>query len=125
MKVRRALGGLLIFGALNAFGGGCYGLSGAPGVPLAWLEGTPFSNYFLPSLILLFVVGGSLLTAGAAVLARARFARLTAAAAGGILLIWITVQLALIGHVSWMQPATAIAGVVIVVLTYLLDGAGD
>ncbi len=27
--VRYALGGLLVFGALNAFGGGYYGLSGA------------------------------------------------------------------------------------------------
>ncbi len=36
---RRALGALLVFAAVNAFGGGYYGLSGAPGVPVEWLAG--------------------------------------------------------------------------------------
>lgn len=31
--------------------------------------------------------------------------------AGAILLGWISVQLAMIGHVSWLQPAVGIAGV--------------
>ena len=61
--IRHALGGLLAFGALNAFAGGYYGLSGAPGVPVEWLEGSPFSDYTVPSLILFIVVGGSLLIA--------------------------------------------------------------
>lgn len=38
--IRYPLGGLLAFGALNAFGGGYYGLAGAPGVPTEWLEGS-------------------------------------------------------------------------------------
>jgi len=49
--LRYALAGLLAFGALNAFAGGYYGLSGAPGVPVEWLEGSPFSDYTVPSLI--------------------------------------------------------------------------
>ena len=36
----------------NAVGGGIYGLSGAPGVPVEWLEHTPFPSYVIPSLIL-------------------------------------------------------------------------
>jgi hypothetical protein len=35
--LRLALGLLLAFGALNAFAGGYYGLSGARGVPTEWL----------------------------------------------------------------------------------------
>ena len=31
---RNLLGALVAFGAINAFAGGWYGLSGAPGVPL-------------------------------------------------------------------------------------------
>jgi hypothetical protein len=50
MAIRYSLGSLLAFGALNAIGGGYYGLSGAAGVPKAWLEGSPFSDYFIPSL---------------------------------------------------------------------------
>ena len=57
--IRYTLGVLLAFGALNAFGGGYYGMQGAEGVPLEWLEGSPFKDYFLPGLILFAVVGGS------------------------------------------------------------------
>jgi hypothetical protein len=57
--VRRSLGTLLAFMALNSIGGGIYGVAGAKGVPLEWLEGSPFRSYLLPSLILIFVVGGS------------------------------------------------------------------
>ena len=35
-------GTLLDFGALNAFGGGYYGLAGAQGIPREWLRGSPF-----------------------------------------------------------------------------------
>ena len=65
--IRYSLGGLLAFGALNAFGGGYYGLAGAAGVPTEWLKGSPFPDYFVPSLILLVVVGGSFLVAAIAV----------------------------------------------------------
>jgi len=72
--VRYSLGGLLAFGALNALGGGYYGLTGAVGVPTEWLEGSPFAYYFVPSLILLVVVGGSFAVAAIAVFARLRAA---------------------------------------------------
>src|SRR4051812_27480018 len=49
---RWILGSLLLLVALNAFGGGYYGMAGAPNVPTEWLEGSPFTSYFLPSLIL-------------------------------------------------------------------------
>jgi len=87
--VRYSLGGLLAFGALNALGGGYYGLTGAVGVPTEWLAGSPFVDYFVPSLILLVVVGGSFIAAAIAVFIR---------------------------YVSSMQPATAIAGLLILIL---------
>jgi hypothetical protein len=65
-------GCLLAFGALNAFGGGWYGLSGARGVPTEWLRGSPFRDYSVPSLLLLVVVGGSFLIAAIAALVAAR-----------------------------------------------------
>jgi hypothetical protein len=120
--IRYLLGGLLAFGALNAFGGGYYGLSGAEGVPTEWLQGSPFVDYTIPSLILFVVVGGSLLVASVAVFVRLRIARLTAFSAGLIVLGWIVTQFAIIGYVSWMQPTTVIAGVVILTLAWLLPG---
>jgi hypothetical protein len=114
--IRYSLGALLAFGAMNAFGGGCYGLSGAEGVPTEWLRGSPFPDYFVPSLILVIVVGGSFTIAGIAVFAGLRSAHLAAFAAGLVVLCWLAVQLAIIGYVSWMQPTTAIAGVAVLVL---------
>ena len=37
--------------ALNAVGGGIYGLGGAKGVPVELLRGSPFQSYFWPNLI--------------------------------------------------------------------------
>ena len=101
------LGILLAFGALNAFGGGWYGMSGAEGVPMEWLEGSPFSSYFIPSMILFIVVGGSFLTASIMNFAYSRFARIVSFGSVGVVALWLIVQLIIIGYVSWMQPATA------------------
>ena len=92
-------------------------------MPREWLAGSPFADYVIPSLVLVLVVGGSLLIAAVAVLARLRTARLTAYAAAAILLIWIVVQVAIIGYVSWMQPATIAVAVLILVLARRLPPA--
>jgi len=47
---RHVLGALLAFGAINAVAGGYYGLSGASGVPLEWLAGSPFRDYLVLTL---------------------------------------------------------------------------
>jgi hypothetical protein len=118
--IRYALGILLTFAALNAFGGGYYGMRGAKGIPTEWLLGSPFHSYFVPSLFLFVVVGGSFLVAAVAVHARWALAWVAAVAAGVIVLGWIAVQLAVIGCVSWMQPLVAVAGVVILRLGLVL-----
>ncbi len=117
---RHTLGSLLVFAALNAFGGGYYGMSGAEGVPAQWLEGSPFGDYFIPSLILCVVVGGSFLIAAIAVFARFHFARPAAFSSVVVAFVWLAVQLSIIGYVSWMQPTTAIVGLVILIITWLL-----
>ena len=121
--IRYLLGALLTFGAINAFAGGYYGLSGAKGVPLEWLAGSPFSDYFIPSLILFVVVGGVFSFAAIAVFMRSRLARVSAFVAGTVVLVWIAVQLAIIGYVSWMQPATLLAGVFVVIFAWLLPAS--
>jgi hypothetical protein len=118
------LGGLLAFGALNAFGGGYYGMAGAEGVPKEWLEGSPFDDYFIPSLVLFVVVGGTFLAAAIAVFAKLRIARTAAYAASAIVLGWLAVETAIIGYVSWMQPATTIGGLLVLLLAWLLPRSG-
>jgi hypothetical protein len=114
--IRGGLVALLGFVALNAFGGGVYGLFGAEGVPTEWLRDSPFHDYFVPSLILVVVVGGSSALATVAVLGRWRLGRPIALLAGLVLLGWIAVQVAIIGYVSWLQPTVAIAGLSIIAL---------
>ncbi|HEU5491584.1 MAG TPA: hypothetical protein VFU84_12400 [Gaiellaceae bacterium] len=94
-------------------------MAGAEGVPREWLEGSPFEDYFVPSLVLFAVVGGSLLAAAIAVFAGLRFARRIALASGVIVLGWLAVETLILGYVSWMQPATTIGALLILVLARL------
>lgn len=121
---RVALSSILVVVALNAMGGGIYGLTGARDVPLELLQGSPFTTFFVPSLILLLVIGGSSAVASAAVIARWRSARRFALTAGVLLLGWIAVQLSIIGYVSWLQPTMAALGVAIVALAAILREPG-
>jgi len=108
---------LLVLIAFNAWGGGYYGLSGAVGVPTAWLEGTPFQSYFWPSLILLLVVGGTMAGAALSVARGQPQAFWWSTMAAVVLLGWIATQLAMIGYVSWLQPAMVVAALLIAGLT--------
>lgn len=117
----RVLSVLQWFVALNAFGGGAFGLAGAPGLPPEWLAGSPFSSYLVPSLVLIVAVGG--LHALAAVRAWQGHPRalLLGRAAGVVLLGWIVVQVAIIGYVSWLQPAMGATALVELALCHLIS----
>lgn len=118
--IRYILGTLLLLVAINAFGGGYYGIMGAENVPTEWLKNSPFRNYFIPSLILFVIVGGSSLTASIAVFRHHCLARKATFICGGIILIWLSVQIAIIGYVSWMQPTTAAIALLIFFFGWLL-----
>lgn len=117
---RYSLGCLLLLVAINAFGGGYYGMAGARSVPVEWLEGSPFNSYFIPSLILFLGVGGICFITSILVFRRHYMARTSALFSGIIIFGWLCAQIAIIGYVSWMQPATAIAATIILVLAVLL-----
>ena len=119
--LRYALGSLLMLVALNAFGGGFYGMMGAEGVPLELLTDSPFTNYFIPSLILFVCVGGSTLFSSIAVFRKSKFATKAAYLSSLLIIIWLAVQVAIIGYVSWMQPATAITTIIILTLNRIIS----
>ena len=118
---RYILGVLLAFLALNAFAGGYYGISGADGIPVEWLRGT-FSTYLIPGVVLFVVVGGSAALAAVALFANRERSFGLAKLAGWILAVWLAAQIAIVGFVSWMQPATAFLGLVILSLAYRPEG---
>ena len=73
---------------LGAIGGGIAILTGAfdQWLPLAWLQGTPFSDYTIPGLILLIVIGGGMLLAAATVFVQREWAVLLSAAMGLVMI---------------------------------------
>jgi hypothetical protein len=70
----------------------------ALGVRESWLEGTPFSDYRVPGVVLLTVVGGGMLVTALAALRRSRYAGVASFAMGGALLVWGAVETITIGY---------------------------
>jgi len=105
---------------LNAFGGGWYGMAGAPGVDPAWLDGSPFSSYFVPALFLFVAIGGGMLVATIAWWRKTSLAPWISLGMGGLVMLWIVVQLAIIGSVSPLQPISFVAGAAIATLAAVL-----
>jgi len=101
--------------AVSAAGGAVYGLSGAPGVQTEWLDGSPFSSYVIPSIVLLVAVGGSAAAALAALVSGSRRAPGLAIAAGAIVIAWIAVEVIWIPF-SPLQPACLTAGLAMIAL---------
>jgi len=106
---RWALGAIEAVIAFSAAGGAAYGLSGAPGVKTSWLDGSPFSSYVVPSIVLLVAVGGSAVLALGALLTGSRRAPALSVMAGAILVGWIAVEVIWIPF-SPLQPACLAAG---------------
>ena len=113
-KTALALDILLSVGALA---GGAALMLGPRGeimpLPLSALEGSPFDTYFVPGLILFGVLGLGSLAAALLVWLRHPLAPATTTVVGVVLLIWIAVEIAIIGY-SNDPPLQAI---------YLLLGA--
>jgi hypothetical protein len=113
MAIRYSLGSLLAFGALNAIGGGYYGLSGLRACRRNGSRG-------VLSLIISFRASFS----WSSWAARSSWPPslcsqepaslvLLALTAGLVVLGWLAAQVTIIGYVSWMQPATPMAGVLV------------
>lgn len=111
------LGSILLVVALSAFGGGCYGIAGAKSIPLEWLEGSPFNNYLIPGLFLFIFIGGFALFSAVLTFKSDAKYRKVAFIFGILILLWIIMQVWIIGYVSGLQPAIAITGIVIIMLS--------
>lgn len=71
-------------------------------MPVTYLQGTPFSDYTIPGLVLLVVVGGSSLFAATTILTRRALSVLVSALAGVMLIGFEVVEVAIIDR----DPAT-------------------
>ena len=115
-KVYIGLGSLQAFIGLGALVGGFMLVKdpsgSALGVPLSFLEGSPFPDFLIPGIFLLAVNGvGSMIGAGLS-FTRRRYAQEIAIVLGAILVAWIVIQVVIIRSFSWMHILYFILGVV-------------
>jgi peptidoglycan/LPS O-acetylase OafA/YrhL len=94
--------GALAFQGVSGVGGGV-GLVVDPsgealGIPAGWLEGSPFPDYLVPGIVLFTALGVAPLVACYGVWKRRRWARAAAVLVGLALLVWIAVEIAVIGY---------------------------
>ncbi|MCP4610264.1 MAG: hypothetical protein GY845_16260 [Planctomycetes bacterium] len=119
------LGALQVFIGVGGFAGG-FGLVTEPsganlGFDVDLLSTSPFSDYLIPGLILLVVIGLGSLAGGVLSIVRYRYAGEIAAVSGAFLMIWIVVQVWWIGLTVWLQPLFFGLGAVELVLGLLLQ----
>jgi hypothetical protein len=119
--VRGLLIGVGLFNALSAVGGGIGLLTpGSMGVPLSLIANTAFTSYLWPAVILILVIGGTHTAAAVTELRRARAASFWAAFAGFALIIWIFVELAIMGGYSILHGIYFCTGVAQLILVFVL-----
>ncbi len=86
------------FNALSAIAGGVGLLMpGSLGMPLSMIENSPFTSFFWPGIILLLVIGGSQVLAFVTLLRRTPGCLFWTAVAGFAMVIWIVVEVAIMG----------------------------
>jgi uncharacterized membrane protein len=115
-KACLALGILQTFIGLGALGGGFLLVkdpSGSTlGVPLSFLEGSPFRDFLIPGIFLLTVNGIGSMIGAALTFTRRRYAQELAIVLGAILVLWIVIQVIIIRSFSWMHMLYFILGIV-------------
>lgn len=119
--VRISLFVLEALAALGAIAGGLALLAGIIRFPPEQLQGTPFSDYTIPGLILAIVVGGSSLVGAVTVFLHRELAVLCSAAAGLILAGWIIGEVILLAPfaITWQLPFLAWGLVIFGLAAYL------
>lgn len=87
---------------IGAVGGGIALMIGPNGeiipLPVSALAGSPFASYFFPGLILFAMLGIAPLVAALLTRARNRIAPWCALAIGGVLVVWILVEISIVGY---------------------------
>ena len=84
---------LLFTGIISIISGIMMIVTNGMGMPVSWLEGTVFTSYLIPGLILLIVIAGATILAGILLIMRKKGALEAAAVSGFGLLIWLFTEM--------------------------------
>lgn len=118
--IRKLLMFALFFVFISAVAGAIGLIGGGINIPLSLIEDSVFGSYFIPGLILGFVVGGTSLLALIAVLKKNRFAADLSVVAGFGLIIWIFVEMYIIRASHWSHALYFASGMAILLFSFLL-----
>lgn len=123
----RSLAIFQIFNGLSALAGGVGLMSDPSGGNVAmeteWLEGTPFSTFLIPGIILFVVNGIGNVTGFFLTLRKHFYAAEIGLVFGAVMMGWIIVQVILIGYMSFLQPLYFATGLVQLYFGYALRSA--
>ena len=114
---------LLFTGVISIISGIMMIVTNGMGMPVSWLEGTAFTSYLIPGLILLIVIAGITISAGILLLVRKKGALETAAASGIGLLIWIFTEMYILATSMgshFLHVIIFIEALVIIIATMIL-----
>ncbi len=75
------------------------------------LKGSPFTNYLIPGILLFFINGVGNITGSILSFKKSNYAGYAGILLGVALIIWVVVQLMLIGYANWLQPFYLILGI--------------
>jgi len=107
--------------AASAFLGAVGLVVGFMNIPVSVLNGTPFTDFTVPAVLLGGVVGGSALVAAVVTTFASRWwGAVASAIAGCITVRWLTIEIAMIGLGSWAQIAYLLVGLLMIGLAGLL-----
>lgn len=114
---RWILAALCLFAGVTAIGGGVELMWNPDGsfirLPLSVLEHSPFSNFFIPGLLLAGLVGGINTLAALLVLRRLPRGDAEAMVSGAVLVAWIVIEVLFLQHVHWLHGAYLMVGLAI------------
>jgi hypothetical protein len=117
--LKYSLGALQAFIGISAIAGGFRLVSNPNGtldITIEWLSNSPFTNYLIPGLVLLAVIGFGNVLAGVASFLNKRYAGGLAAILGTFLILFMTIEVWFIGLRNFLQPLYFILGAVVLIL---------
>lgn len=88
-----------------------------------WLEGTPFTSWLWPGVLLLLVVAVPMGTAGYAEITRRRWAFAASLIAGAAQIGWIAAQWLIFQRYFFLQPIMLACGIAVLVLAWWVHHA--
>ena len=114
-----SLGALQAFIGITAIAGGFRLVSnpnGTSDIPIEWINGTPFTNYLIPGLVLLIVIGVGNVLGGIFSFLSKKYAGGIAAILGTFLILFMTIEVWFVGLRTFLQPLYFILGAIVLVL---------